>query len=500
MRNLDAWRIFLEAHYKPLFTALCFLFIYPIVAADILHRDDIWRIVSGDYGWNGLGRPLASGFSLLASLSGGQLVDTAPLGQLFFSMCLLASMILTTIFFKKEYRNCSCLPLAIVFFNPFMLGNILYQYDSFGMGLAILLVVIGLTMSSSPTSFRFFYSVGLFSAVLALYQPTLNLLVGLTALQVAVHSTILEDLRGAIKVLVYRVTQFCAAYAVYTVVVGRFLTGERAELVEISGNGFALVFDNAMQFTKFAMHFFEGEHYTFKATILVFLVLSVLSITISIGRSRGNLTVATGFLVAFLGAFLSWFGPMLILDEVSATYRTMPTIYVPLAVASVYLTQSRKFWPVALIPLFVTLILTYQTMAAYKSQRYFDNYVAQMIVADLNAAQRLNATVYTFGSVPDAPHTFHLRDQHSIIDQLTAPAKTWVLEGLLIKMGLKNTKALWNASRQAVEVHFAAIPCGDLKIVSATNLYTIVAADMEIFVLMPDVNSSYCFDTKQQPL
>ncbi len=49
MKALDAYRSELEKRCILGFAVLCALFAYPVIAADIMHRDDVWRVVSGQY-------------------------------------------------------------------------------------------------------------------------------------------------------------------------------------------------------------------------------------------------------------------------------------------------------------------------------------------------------------------------------------------------------------------------------------------------------------------
>lgn len=54
------------------------IFSYPLIRADHLYRDDIWRSFHGEMGWVSNGRPLSSLIALLVN-GGPRLADLAPL-------------------------------------------------------------------------------------------------------------------------------------------------------------------------------------------------------------------------------------------------------------------------------------------------------------------------------------------------------------------------------------------------------------------------------------
>jgi hypothetical protein len=61
---------------------------------------------------------------------------------------------------------------------------------------------------------------------------------------------------------------------------------------------------------------------------------------------------------------------------VLVAYRIIPSSIAPLAVLAVFIVRLRLAWPAAALPLLIAVILSFQTMAAYKSQRTYDLFVS----------------------------------------------------------------------------------------------------------------------------
>lgn len=494
MESLDNYRAKIEERPSLWFAWLCALFAYPVIAADILHRDDLWRISSGLYAWAQHGRPMADFATQILTLGGPNVTNVAPFSQIVFALCLLLAFAVTSTFLRREYGSPFALPPAVLFLNPFFLGNILYQYDSLGMGLAIALTAVAFVMVSRFEPLRFAYSVVIMAVVLALYQPILNLFIGLTALQISVITSRGPDLRAMLHALALRASQFVAGYVCYYIVIGLPLgsVSTRSETVSLNGEGFASVVETVGRFILFAWQFMQSKSPVFSVLMYSFVILGVVSFAVVIARSSRKLVTSLGILFALVISILSFFGPLMLIEDMPVVYRTVPSSAAPLAVLAVFLCTSRVFWPVVAAPLFVSVLLSFQTMAAYKSQRAFDAFVARQVASDLNSEQATDAAIFTFGAVPVAPHAMLAHQLHPMIRDLTEPAKHWIFESLLIQHGLTNTVALWSNQRPAVEKRFSEISCAEMRVLRTTDYYQILQVDGTIFVIMPDAAFAPC--------
>lgn len=72
--------MFSKADKKTLliYSGFALLFIYPIIQSGGFYRDDLDRSITGQYGWRGLGRPVADILMKILSASGHYNLDLFP--------------------------------------------------------------------------------------------------------------------------------------------------------------------------------------------------------------------------------------------------------------------------------------------------------------------------------------------------------------------------------------------------------------------------------------
>jgi hypothetical protein len=167
------------------------IFSYPLVHADQLYRDDIWRAFHGEMGWVSNGRPLSSLLFLLVN-GGPRLADLAPLplwlglAAVAFSILLWRRRLWT---FDSGY---AWLAMLILVVQPFFLQNLSYHFDALPMSLALACAVTGIACALDPreghswqAGFRWLAGGGAVLASLFLYQPAANVYFVLLAFHVA---------------------------------------------------------------------------------------------------------------------------------------------------------------------------------------------------------------------------------------------------------------------------------------------------------------------------
>lgn len=102
-----------------LYAGLALLFIYPLIQAGVFYRDDLDRAITGQYGWRGLGRPMADILMKILSASGHYNLDLFPYTMI--ASCLFigaASLMLSKHLVKMDVPN-EKLVAALLIFNPF---------------------------------------------------------------------------------------------------------------------------------------------------------------------------------------------------------------------------------------------------------------------------------------------------------------------------------------------------------------------------------------------
>lgn len=171
--------------------AYLIIFSYPLIHADRLYRDDIWRSFHGEMGWASNGRPLASLVSLIVN-GGPRLTDLAPL-PLWLGLAAVASAILR---WRRRLlafdTGPAWLAMLILVAQPFFLQNLSYRFDALPMSLALACAIAGIACALDPRDnanwqarFRWLAGGAGVLASLFFYQPAANVYFTLLAFHVA---------------------------------------------------------------------------------------------------------------------------------------------------------------------------------------------------------------------------------------------------------------------------------------------------------------------------
>lgn len=160
---------------------------YPIVAADRLYRDDIWRSMHGEPGWTSNARPLAD-VVMLALNQGSRVVELAPL-PLWLGLASVATMLVALRQAFVEFSDGHAwLAMMLLVLQPFFLQNLSYQFDALPMALAVscagLALAVGL--KASPGKGIMLSVIGLFAS-LCFYQAAVSVYFVLLAFHMLLH-------------------------------------------------------------------------------------------------------------------------------------------------------------------------------------------------------------------------------------------------------------------------------------------------------------------------
>ncbi|WP_280539127.1 glucosyltransferase domain-containing protein [Chromohalobacter sp. 11-W] len=185
--SADVWR------WVGIFLGLV-LATYPIVAADRLYLDDIWRSMHGEPGWTSNARPLAD-VVMLTLNQGARVVELAPL-PLWLGLASVATMLVALRQAFVEFSDGHAwLAMALLVLQPFFLQNLSYQFDALPMALAVSCAGLALAagMKASPGKGIMLSVIGLFAS-LCFYQAAVSVYFVLLAfhvlLSLATHGTL----------------------------------------------------------------------------------------------------------------------------------------------------------------------------------------------------------------------------------------------------------------------------------------------------------------------
>lgn len=420
-----------------LYTGLALLFIYPLIQAGIFYRDDLDRAITGQYGWRGLGRPMADILMKILSASGHYNLDLFPYTMI--ASCLFigaASLLLKNHLSKMEVPH-PHLIAALLIFNPYMLQNIAYRYDSLAMCLAFYLAVF--TYTYRDNNFIRETSIKLISGVLALtlYQPCVNIFIGLLAIDMVItgvknNSTANQTIRFVIK----KAMTFILIYLVYMLLFSA-KSNTRSALITPNSEGMEKLASSIRCLTELFSSYFHGPVY-----IYFLIPASVISIFAIVSNQRQKKSATPFFIYSIFSLFIflaSLMGPTIFLQDAPIFPRTLVSfsvLFVIIAIPIVFFCPRLKY--LSLIPVITAFAFSAQLGSALKSQREYEDFVFNMIARDIINHQDIK-TIGTIDQVNINERTKLLMENKPLISYFLSPASEFLASFQLINKGLPQT-------------------------------------------------------------
>jgi len=219
--------------------AALLLQIVPLLMADMPFLDDLAREHLARNDWMDVGRPLM--VALFAALS------FAPGAVNLYPLPLLLAVLLTGLALARllrcwfEFPTLSNVLLVLpLWYQPYFLQNLSYQYDGASMALSLAAAVWAITLGTQRVRDGL-GAVLLVAAGAALYQPSLNVFAGLCALEVM--RRVIEGDRGAVvyRLAAARAGQFVLGGLLYYASSAWMVTSTRAGMLPLDGQWLAEV-------------------------------------------------------------------------------------------------------------------------------------------------------------------------------------------------------------------------------------------------------------------
>lgn len=208
------------------------LYVYPLIDANYLYIDDIWRTqLAEGGGWAGEGRVL---IQLMYNVVGfnASTPNVFPL-PLMVSVVVMACALnrLVHAYFKEPTLS-ACLVVLPVWYNPFFLQNLSYQYDGAAMALSLAVMIYAITCRFDELWKKLLYSASMIACGLAFYQPSINFFIVLCCAEVVKNVSAKRTFVWIFKIMGQRLLALCVAALLYYLCVALFLEDRRAALLE----------------------------------------------------------------------------------------------------------------------------------------------------------------------------------------------------------------------------------------------------------------------------
>ncbi|MGE7957415.1 glucosyltransferase domain-containing protein [Pseudomonas sp. NPDC089530] len=170
----QVWRFFLYA---------TLLYVLPLILADFPYIDDNWRSLSAGTAWTGQGRLFTELFYNALTFSGAA-PNIFPLPLLIATPAMAWALTRLTLHYYPQPTLANCLVLLPLWYNPFFLQNLSYQYDGPAIALSLVAVIYAITFRCAHRGLQWLVPAVLVALAIGLYQISINVFLGLCALEV----------------------------------------------------------------------------------------------------------------------------------------------------------------------------------------------------------------------------------------------------------------------------------------------------------------------------
>ena len=206
------------------------VYVLPLILADYPYIDDNWRSLSAGMAWAEQGRLFTELFYNALTFSNGA-PNIFPLPLLIATLAMASALTSLTFHYYPQPTIACCLVLLPLWYNPFFLQNLSYQYDGPAMTLSLVAVIYAITFRHPSRILQWLVPSFLIALALGLYQVSLNVFLGLCCLEV---------LRGAndklawpqwCELIGWKIAQAILGWLIYSVSAYPFMNHNRTLLL-----------------------------------------------------------------------------------------------------------------------------------------------------------------------------------------------------------------------------------------------------------------------------
>ncbi|HGW5368779.1 TPA: glucosyltransferase domain-containing protein [Enterobacter hormaechei] len=441
-----------------LYFILGLIFTMPILMANVYYVDDLMRASTGILGWVTLGRPLTDiTFQSLSASS--QAVDIFPLGLILSVIALAASSTVMIVTSGMKQTLFNALAFSLIWFNPMMLQNLSYRFDSLSMSLSILLCVFATHLTFKKNFFLTFFSIPFLIGSLCLYQPSIFVFLSCFTLiwlyKISSQEFALKDVTlTAMKAIL----SFLLSYLVYSKCILSYISfsNTRSELIFASSGSY----EHITLYFKTVFSQLESLYESGYETSLMLLLISLIAGIAAMMKSpaknkkRNLLSIIILVMIGPVACFILTFMPTAILKEAITAPRVFMSFGFIISCIFIVISKSRFAFVIAFFSYAIpTLALSFSYGNALKQQSDYDNITALEIKRSIDGSKE-NAIIY---GINDSPLIVQqIISSKPFLKHLLSPSYDWTMSLRLQNYNAKNISFAFN---RKLKNHVAKIIC-----------------------------------------
>lgn len=381
---------------------------------------------------------------------------------------------------KSDIPNANMVA-ALLIFNPFILQNIAYRYDSLGMSIAFFLAVVAYTYENKNLTID--VATKLIAGVLSLtlYQPCANIFIGLLAIDVIIIATKKDvKVKESIIFLFKKTILFVSFFLIYMLFFSP-KNNSRAELIHLDQGGLEHLAKTLIALKEMVLSYLYHPVYIYFAIpILIGCVFMLIAYRTNIKQIASFILYGA---VSFLIFIISLMGPTLLLQDAPVLPRTLVSFSVILVIIAIPIMRfAPRFKYAALIPVIASLAFSAQLSNAMKSQQEYENFVFSMIAQDI-ATHKDIVSIGTVGQLNKNERARLLIDNKPLIGHFVFPATEFLASYQLVNKGFTQTLHGYGDEQENKNKLSDIIKKG-IKPVSSNEYYTLFISDNNAIVFL----------------
>jgi hypothetical protein len=365
------------------------VYVLPLILADFPYIDDNWRTLAAGNAWAGQGRLFSDWLYQALSFTAAA-PNIFPLPLLLANVVMSLALTRLTFHYFGEPTLACCLVSLPLWYNPFLLQNLSYQYDGPVMALSLVAMIYATTFRSPSRAQRWVVPAVLLALALGLYQISVNVFLGLCCVEGlrAIHHRM--PAMDILRMFGSKLAQLGLGVAIYAVTAYPFMDVGRAGLLKWQAGPLLQAGINVGRvLEKVALLFHGGYTWVFGALLLCALAGCVRLVRHHHVRKR---MLAVSLLIIALVLLVP--GITLIFRDFNEGARTLMGFGVLLVflfyLAHLALAPHGQRWPALLIiPLLATLSLSFAYGRVLTLQKTFATSALYSLGHDIAAHREL---------------------------------------------------------------------------------------------------------------
>jgi len=254
------------------FLLATFVYVFPLILVDYYYIDDSWRSLAAGTAWAEQGRLFTELFYKALTFTSGA-PNIFPLPLLIATLAMAFALTKLTMHYYKLPDLSCCLVLLPLWYNPFFLQNLSYQYDGPATALSLVAVIYAIVFQSKTTVVRVGVPGVCIAVGLGLYQLSINVFLGLCCIELVRGINNKESLACLSAMAGLKALQLVAGLIIYFLLAYPFMTHEREEMIPFNVSGLWLILSNGGVLVEKIGLLFESGNRWLSWAVLLFAVV-----------------------------------------------------------------------------------------------------------------------------------------------------------------------------------------------------------------------------------